>query len=78
MLKKRCNSSATSATSATSLAESLESCKILDKNRRIKPQVDMLVCLWQENIGVLESNRCYEIWDKIKTAPDSLAPAKAI
>ena len=38
----------------------------------------MLVCLWQENIGVLESNRCYEIWDKIKTAPGSLAPAKAI
>ena len=38
----------------------------------------MLVRLWQDNIGVLESNRCYEIQDKIKTAPDSLAPAKAI
>ena len=35
--------------------------KKLDKNHWIKPQIDMLVSLWQENIGVLESTRSYEI-----------------
>ena len=37
----------------------------------------MLVSLWQENIGVLESIHSHEMWVKIKAA-DNLGPAKTI
>ena len=38
----------------------------------------MLVSLWQENIGVLESVHSHEMWVKIKAAVDNLGPAKTI
>ena len=38
----------------------------------------MLVSLWQENIGVLESIHSHEMWVKIKAAVDNLDPAKTI
>ena len=38
----------------------------------------MLVSLWQENIGVLESTCSHEMWFKIKAAVDNLGPTKTI
>ena len=49
-----------------------------DTNRWIKLQIDILVSLRQENIGVLESTRSLEMWVKIKAAVDNLGPAKTI
>ena len=63
--------------SATSLLSS-DNSKKPDINRWIKPQIDMLVSLWQENIGVLESTCSHEMWFKIKAAVDNLGPAKTI
>ena len=71
------NSSVSSATSATSLP-SLDNSKKPDTNRRIKPQIDMLVSLWQENIDVLESTRSHEMWVKIIATVDNLGPTKTI
>ena len=71
------NSSISSATSAKSLP-SPDNSKKPDTKRWIKPQIDMLVSLWQENIGVLESTRSHEMWLKIKAAVDNLGPAKTI
>ena len=61
------NSSVSSATSATSLP-SPDNSKKPDTDRWIKPQIDMLVSLPQENIGVLESTRSHEVWVEIKAA----------
>ena len=71
------SSSVSTATSAISLP-SPDNSKKPDTNRWIKPQIDALVSLWQENIGVLESTRSYEIWVKIKAAVSNLGPAKTI
>ena len=71
------NSSVSSATSAISLPSS-DNSKKPDTNRLIKPQIDMLVSLCQENIGVSESICSHEIWVKIKAAVDNLGPVKTI
>ena len=63
------NSSVSSAISATSLPSP-------DNSK--KTQIDMLVSLWQENIGVLESTCSRKMWFKIKAAVDNLGPAKTI
>ena len=50
------NSSVSSATSATSLEETSPGNSTKpDKNRWIKPQIEMLVSLWQENIAASDS-----------------------
>ena len=71
------NSSVSSATSATSLLP-LDNSKKPDTNRRVRPQTDMLVSLWQENIDVIESTQSHKMWVKIKATVDNLGPAKTI
>ena len=71
------NSSLSSATSSISLTSS-DNSKKLDTNRLTKPQIDMLVSLCQENIGVSESIRSHEICVKINAAVDNLGPVKTI
>ena len=54
------NSSDSSATSAISLL-SPDNSKKPDTNRWIKPQIDMLVSLRWENIGLLEPTRSHKM-----------------
>ena len=71
------NSSVSSARSSISLPSS-DNSKKPDTNRLIKPQIDMLVSLCQENIRVSESIYSREISVKIKTAGNNLGPVKTI
>ena len=54
---------------------SLDDSKKIDASRWITPQIDMLVSLGQENIGVLESTCSHEMWVEIKATVDNLGPA---